>query len=179
MLVLDEPTNDLDLPSLRMLEEALADFDGTVLVVSHDRYFVDRICDEIVSFEEGGLFVQPGKYSYYLEKRKQRDAAKQAAWDRLSKIPVTNAEPVSAPKLARSRKLSFKEQREWEGMEASILAAETRVSELEATLNDPDFHATRSREAHGLVADLETARAEVTKLYERWEELGARTSENA
>jgi len=179
VLVLDEPTNDLDLPSLRMLEEALADFDGTVLVVSHDRYFLDRICDEIVSFEEGGLFVQPGNYSYYLEKRKQRDAAKQAAWDRLSKIPVTKAEPVSAPKSARSRKLSFKEQREWEGMEASILAAETRVSELETTLNDPDFHATRSREAHGLIADLESARAEVTKLYERWEELGARTSENA
>ena len=74
VLVLDEPTNDLDLPSLRMLEEALADFDGTVLVVSHDRYFLDRICDQVVAFEDGGLFVQPGNYSYYLEKKKERDA---------------------------------------------------------------------------------------------------------
>src|ERR1041385_4609414 len=74
VLVLDEPTNDLDLPSLRMLEEALADFDGTVLVVSHDRYFLDRICDQVLAFEENGLFVQPGNYSYYLEKKKERDA---------------------------------------------------------------------------------------------------------
>ena len=81
LLVLDEPTNDLDLPSLRMLEEALADFDGTVLVVSHDRYFLDRICDQIVAFEEGaGIFVQPGNYSYYLEKKRERDARAQAAF---------------------------------------------------------------------------------------------------
>ena len=59
-------------------------------------------------------------------------------------------------------------------MEAAILAAETRVQELESTLNDPEFHATRSREAHGLLADLEVARAEVTRLYERWQELVAR-----
>src|SRR6185369_17630951 len=73
VLVLDEPTNDLDLPSLRMLEEAIADFDGSVLVVSHDRYFLDRICDQIVAFEDGGIHVQHGNYSYYLEKRKERE----------------------------------------------------------------------------------------------------------
>jgi hypothetical protein len=59
-------------------------------------------------------------------------------------------------------------------MEAAILAAETRVHELETILNDPGFHATRSREAHGLIEDLETAKAEVTRLYERWQELAAR-----
>src|SRR5439155_20294092 len=59
VIVLDEPTNDLDLPSLRMLEEALADFDGSVLVVSHDRYFLDRICDQLVAFEDLGVRVQP------------------------------------------------------------------------------------------------------------------------
>src|SRR6266850_706227 len=80
VLVLDEPTNDLDLPSLRMLEEALADFDGTVLVVSHDRYFLDRICDQVLAFEDSGLFAQPGNYSYYLEKKKERDARMQSAW---------------------------------------------------------------------------------------------------
>src|SRR6266404_6372154 len=79
VLVLDEPTNDLDLPSLRMLEEALADFDGSVLVVSHDRYFLDRICDQIVAFEEGDIFVQTGNYSYYLEKKKERESHLRAA----------------------------------------------------------------------------------------------------
>jgi len=173
VLVLDEPTNDLDLPSLRMLEEALADFDGTVLVVSHDRYFLDRICDQIIAFEEGGLFVQPGNYSYYLEKKKGRDAG-QAAWASIAKTPARKPETVSAPKAAGTRKLTFKEQRELGGMEAAILAAEARVRELETTLNDPEFHATRSREAHGLIADLEAARGEVTRLYERWQELAGR-----
>ena len=62
-------------------------------------------------------------------------------------------------------------------MEAAIVAAETRVQDLETTLNDPEFHATRSREAHGLITDLEAAKREVTRLYERWHELAARTSE--
>ena len=84
--------------------------------------------------------------------------------------PAPAPEPRPA-KTGRPRKLSFKEQRELEGMEAAILAAETRVQELEQTLNDPDFHATRSREAHALITDLETAKAEVARLYARWQEL--------
>ncbi len=169
VLVLDEPTNDLDLASLRMLEEALADFDGSVLVVSHDRYFLDRICDQILSFEEGGVYVQPGNYSYYLEKKKERDARSQVAkWD--ARKPVT-ADP-EPPKPSRPRKLSFKERRELEGMEAAILAAEARVQELESTLNDPDFYATRSREAPALIKELDEAKAEVAHLYDRWHELG-------
>jgi len=187
VLILDEPTNDLDLPSLRMLEEALADFDGTVLVVSHDRYFLDRICDQVVAFEDAGLFAQTGNYSYYLEKKKERDAASQAAWASLAKTPARKPEAVDAsvrrredtmarPVPARPRKLSFKEQRELEGMEAAILAAETRVQELEGTLNDPNFHATRSSESRELIADLESAKVEVTRLYERWQELAALAS---
>jgi ATP-binding cassette subfamily F protein uup len=174
VLVLDEPTNDLDLPSLRMLEEALADFDGTVLVVSHDRYFLDRICDQIVAFEQGRLFVQPGNYSYYLEKKKLRDATEQAAWGALPKPTAGRPQSPFAPKPPGSGKLTFKEQRELDGMEATILAAEARVQELETTLNDPEFHATRSREAHGLIAELDASRAEVVRLYERWQELAAR-----
>jgi ABC transport system ATP-binding/permease protein len=174
VLVLDEPTNDLDLPSLRMLEEALADFDGTVLVVSHDRYFLDRICDQIVAFEDGGLFVQPGNYSYYLEKKKQRDTANQAAWTDLAKPRASKPETVSAPKARRPGKLTFKEQRELQDIEPAILAAEARVHELETTLNDPEFHATRSREAHRFITDLEAAKTEVTRLYDRWQELTAR-----
>ena len=177
VLVLDEPTNDLDLASLRMLEEALADFDGAVLVVSHDRYFLDRICDQIIAFEDDGLFIQPGNYSYYLEKKKERDAAAQAARTSFANAVPPKLEPGSPPKPARARKLTFKEQRELGGMEAAIVAAETRIRELEATLNDPEFHATRSREARGLIAELEAARAEVARLFNRWEELAARAPE--
>jgi ATP-binding cassette subfamily F protein uup len=174
VLVLDEPTNDLDLPSLRMLEEALADFDGTVLVVSHDRYFLDRICDQVLAFEDNGLFVQPGNYSYYLEKKKERDARMQSAWQAAAHKPSTINSAQSAINSSKPRKLSFKEQRELEGMETAIMAAETRMQELETTLNDPQFHATRSREATGLITELETAKIEVTRLYERWEQLSSR-----
>jgi len=176
VLVLDEPTNDLDLPSLRMLEESLADFDGTVLVVSHDRYFLDRICDQIVAFEDDGVFVQRGNYSYYLEKKKERDALKDAPRVSISKAPPESTRPAEAAKAGRAKKLTFKEQRELEGMETAIMSAETRVHEIEATLNDPEFHATRSREAHGLIEELEAARVEVTRLYQRWHELTERTS---
>ena len=161
VIVLDEPTNDLDLPSLRMLEEALADFDGSVLVVSHDRYFLDRICDQIVAFEDGGVSIQPGNYSYYLEKRQQRERGPE---------PVAAPSPVG-PRSVRPRKLTFKEQRELAGMEAGILAAETRVTELEQTLGDPNFYATRAKDAAGLTAELETTKTEIICLYARWAEL--------
>ena len=99
----------------------------------------------------------------------------QAAWASLAKARRPKAGgPPARPNRPAPGKLTFKEQRELEGMEAAILAAETRVQELETTLNDPEFHATRSREAHGLIADLEAAKAEVTRLYERWQELAAR-----
>ena len=161
VIVLDEPTNDLDLPSLRMLEEALADFGGSVLVVSHDRYFLDRICDQIVAFEGGGVFVQPGNYSYYLEKRQQREGA-----------AVPAVEPIpDAARPPRPRKLSFKQQRELEDMETAILTVEMRVTELEKALNNPDFYATRAKEAPGLIAELNAAKAEVSRLYTRWSEL--------
>jgi len=170
LLVLDEPTNDLDLPSLRMLEEALADFDGSVLVVSHDRYFLDRICDQVVAFEEGsGIFVQPGNYSYYIEKKRQRDARAPSTFN--AQPSTLKAPPLAPQKSARARKLSFKEQRELGGMEAAILDGETRVQELERILNDPEFHATRSREAHELITELESAKTEVARLYARWQEL--------
>ncbi|TLD68978.1 ABC-F family ATP-binding cassette domain-containing protein [Phragmitibacter flavus] len=167
IIVLDEPTNDLDLPSLRMLEEALADFDGAVLVVSHDRYFLDRVCDQVVAFEEGGVFVQPGNYSYYLEKKKERDLQSRVGWN----TPTAKGGKGAAPAVVKPRKLSFKEKAELEGMEETILAAEEKVAELDALLNDPEFFVTRSAEAPGMVVKLEEGKAEVARLYVRWAEL--------
>lgn len=170
ILVLDEPTNDLDLPSLRMLEEALADFDGCVLVVSHDRYFLDRVCDQIVAFEEAGVFVQPGNYSYYLEKKKERDKLEGTSWTAPDKV-ATNPQRLQTTTAPKPRKISMKEKRELDGMEAAILAKEEEAAALEMTLNDPDFYITRSLEAPKMVADLEAKKAEVHRLYTRWEEL--------
>ncbi|MCX6909903.1 MAG: ABC transporter C-terminal domain-containing protein, partial [Verrucomicrobia bacterium] len=118
-----------------------------------------------------GVFVQPGNYSYYLEKRRERESRGKLASDAAAKVPSREPE-AAAPKPDRSRKLSFKEQRELAGMEAAILAAETRVTELEATLRDPDFYATRAKEGPALIAALEVVKAEVARLYARWEELG-------
>ncbi len=179
MIVLDEPTNDLDLPSLRMLEEALVDFSGSVLVVSHDRYFLDRICDQIISFEDGGVFVQQGNYSYYLEKKLEREQRLRAPkWDAPRREASPKGGSITAPMPAaaaptRVRKLSFKEQRELDGMEAAVLAAENRVTEIQATLNDPTFYATRGGEASHLIDELEQTSAEITRLYARWAELEA------
>ncbi len=168
VIVLDEPTNDLDLASLRMLEEALADFDGTILVVSHDRYFLDRICDQIVAFEEGGVFVQPGNFSYYLEKKSGRDRRAPAGF-RAVVTPTVEAGPTTKPK-----RLSFREQEELDGMEQAIQSAEEDVSRIETLLNDPSFYATRAAESPDIVKKLELARREVARLYERWEKLSAR-----
>ncbi len=171
IVVLDEPTNDLDLQSLRILEEAISDFDGTVIVVSHDRYFLDRVCDQIIAFEEAGVHVQPGNYSYYLEKRREREQMDRAYLQAAAR--VEKPAPASKAAATRPRKLSFKETRELETIETDILAAEQEVEELDTTLNDPSFYITRAAEAPGLMAELELARAEVTRLYARWEELEA------
>lgn len=170
VIVLDEPTNDLDLQSLRILEEAVSDFDGSVIIVSHDRYFLDRVCDQIIAFEDAGVHVQPGNYSYYLEKRREREA-RDKAWTEAA----AKNEKASVPTAAKikPRKLSFKETRELETIEAEILNAEEKAQALDTTLNDPSFYITRSTEAPVLLAQLEAARAEVTRLYARWEELEA------
>ena len=171
-LILDEPTNDLDLPTLRLLEEALADFGGCLLVVSHDRYFLDRVCDRVLAFEDGSVFVQPGNFSYYLEKRAGRlggagrpEAAAPAA-------PAALPAPEEV-KSRRVRKLTYKEERELEGMEASILAAEADAEALEAQLADPVFQREHFLELDALAADLAARRAAIGALYTRWETLEA------
>ncbi len=165
-LVLDEPTNDLDLPTLRVLEEALINFPGTSLVVSHDRWFLDRVCDRVIVFEGGDLVtVNEGNYSYYLQKRKARDAVAAAAKPQPAKkkrVRDRSNEP---------RKLKWKEERELEGMEDAILEIETAIEEMEAKLNDPGFYVENAASAGELSETLEKRRDEAEALYDRWEEL--------
>ena len=163
-LVLDEPTNDLDLPTLRVLEEALINFSGTSLVVSHDRWFLDRVCDRVIVFEGGDLVtVNEGNYSYYLQKRKAWDAAAAAAKAKPSKkkrVRDRSNEP---------RKLKWKEERELEGIEDAILEIETDIEEIEAKLNDPGFYVENAASAGELSKTLEKRREEAEALYDLWE----------
>ena len=152
-----------------MLEEALADFDGTVLVVSHDRYFLDRICDQIVAFEDGGVFVQPGNFSYYLDKKQERDRRAKTAAQAFAQAPT---KPSTPPKQVEPvRRLSYKEQQELDGMDTVILEKEKKLVELEKTLSDPAFFATRAAEGRAFIAEIDATKAEVERLYSRWEEL--------
>jgi len=171
LIVLDEPTNDLDLPSLRMLEEALADFDGSVICVSHDRYFLDRICDQVIAFEDDGVFVQPGNYSYYLEKRKAREEAYRIQAQAAAQAAAAHRKASS--NTARPRKLSIKERAELEGIEATIHDAETRADAMEALLNDPAYQAEHFNELPELAAKHEASKSAIHQLYERWELLEA------
>jgi len=171
LLVLDEPTNDLDLMTLGALEEALLGFPGCALIVSHDRWFLDRVATGILAFEGDGRAVfYEGSYTSYHDKRRARDAAEVAA--RATTAPVRPAAPRrSAP--SGPRKLTFREREELSGIEAAILAAEARVTELESTLSDPAVFKDRGAEVPRLITDLDAARAEVERLYARWQELDA------
>ena len=169
LLILDEPTNDLDLATLRVLEEALAAFPGCVLLVSHDRYFLNRVCTGILAFESGGrLFFQEGDYDYYREKRET--AWRAAATAALAVAPASVPRPVPKP---AARTLKWKEQKEIEGMEAAIEAAEAETARLESLFSAPDFYARHGARAKELTAALAAVRTRVAILYARWQELEA------
>ncbi|HET7752746.1 MAG TPA: ABC-F family ATP-binding cassette domain-containing protein [Anaeromyxobacteraceae bacterium] len=187
VLVLDEPTNDLDLVTLNVLERLLLGFDGSVLLVTHDRYFLDKVATAILAFEgEGKATRYPGNYEMYrtLKEQAEREAAASApvradapragrAAARAEAGGAADAGAEPSPEARRPRKLSFKEQRELEGMEEAILAAEARKGALEATLSDPSTYATDGASVPRLRAELDEATAEVERLYGRWQELEA------
>ena len=173
-LIMDEPTNDLDLPTLRLLEEALLAFSGCVLVVSHDRYFLNRVCTGIIAFEgDGQVAYNEGDYEYYRVKLATRKK-------RLAKLPVAtqaNAESSSAPE-AKPRKMTWKEKAELEGMEAAILKDEESVTRIESLFADPEFHSKHGAKTSELTIELETAKKQSAALYARWEELEALRAAN-
>ena len=170
VLVLDEPTNDLDLATLAVLEEALKSFDGAVLLVTHDRYFLDQVATELIAFhtrpsEAGSTTMLAG-----LEQWETFHAAERAAESPKARARGDGAKPSSPP--VKKRKLSFKEQRDFDTMEARILEAEGRLATLEQKLTAPDVVSNPTR-LMALNAELGEARTDVEKLYARWAELGA------
>lgn len=168
VLMLDEPTNDLDLGTLRLLEEALVVFEGCVIVVSHDRYFLNRVCTSILAFEGDGVVrYSTGNYDYYLEKRAERIVSS-------ATLPKTGSSAASSDHPAagqRLRKLKWSERQELETIEARILNAEEAVVRTESQFADPEFFAKHGQDWQTLEAQLQDARQNVSQLYSRWEEL--------
>ncbi len=173
LLLLDEPSNDLDVSTLAALEEMLLAYQGSALVVSHDRWFLDRIATSILAFEgDGKLDLHRGNYSQYREKRRSREDA-QASAPRSSEAhqPKTRQ---SDPDGTAPRKLSFAEKRELEGLLDEIDAAEGEVARHEATLGDPASYEGGGGAIAQIRRDLDAARARVDRLTARWEDLEER-----
>ncbi|MCG8366687.1 MAG: ATP-binding cassette domain-containing protein, partial [Pseudanabaenales cyanobacterium] len=171
VLILDEPTNDLDVQTLAVLEEYLENFNGCAIAVSHDRYFLDRTVDTIFALEPGGTLRQyPGNYSVYLD-YKQAEASKEKRQesDVRSREKPARSPSVQVPSSTRPRKLSYKEKREFERLEQDIPAMETEKAEIEKTLyHTPPSGFTQLQQMTERLADLNTAIDQAT---ERWMEL--------
>jgi ABC transport system ATP-binding/permease protein len=174
VLILDEPTNDLDVQTLGVLEEYLEDFNGCVIVVSHDRYFLDRIVDTIFALEPGGQVRQyPGNYSLYLD-YKQTENTASAATTAPNVAPLNPATPVAvtSPTPAKAKKLSYNEKREYANLE-------TRIPELEATkatLEHQLYHAPPEgfSDLQKLSEQLAQLEQDIDAATERWLELAER-----
>jgi len=163
VLMLDEPTNDLDIASIEVLEQALLDFPGAVVVITHDRYLLDRICTELIGLHEDGRW---GTYGSV------------AQWQAAAKETRPEAEPAektgpaeSSTKRAVSKPgLTYHEKQEFAGMEERILDAEAAVEALHAQLNDPAIMADHEK-LHETFETHREAQAELDRLFARWEEL--------
>jgi ATP-binding cassette subfamily F protein uup len=164
VLVLDEPTNDLDLETLDLLEELLADFKGTLFLVSHDRAFLNRVVTSTIAFEgDGQVREYVGGYDDWLQQRQA------------TVIEPVKEKPVNRgkPKKDRPRKLTFKEKNELNGLPLRIETLETEVAELHEKIADPEFYRTAGPVVAGVNARLEEIERELATTYSRWEELDA------
>jgi ATP-binding cassette subfamily F protein uup len=175
LLLLDEPTNDLDLDTLAALEQLLLDNDITAIVVTHDRWFLDRIATSILWFQGQETVTRfVGNYSTV---RAYRDAVEQNQERKRPAPTGARSERVEAPAPAKKKPgLSYKEQKELEQIEDDIGAVETRVAELDALLADPTLYQTRRTEVPGLQKELEEKRAASERLMARWAELEEKRS---
>jgi ATP-binding cassette subfamily F protein uup len=162
LLLLDEPTNDLDIASVEALEDSLEEFPGAVVLVSHDRELMDRLCTTFIGLDGRGNASTYASVSQWLAATAEPEPAK----------PAAKKETPKAAAPAAKKKLSFHEQREFDGMEAAIMAAEAEVTAREAAIGTvpPSDHAALTAACKAL----EAAQAAVEKLYARWQELEAK-----
>jgi ATP-binding cassette subfamily F protein uup len=169
VLIVDEPTNDLDIPTLEVLEDSLAAFDGALVLVTHDRFMLERVSTVILALTGDGsaqTFADYAQWEVAHEARRSQDDAVSAVRPRAAASPRT-----SVP--ARPRRLSYLEQREMDGMERAIEEAETALEACRRAAEDPDI-ASDAEALQRRYGALEAARAEVDRLYARWAELDAK-----
>jgi ATP-binding cassette subfamily F protein uup len=167
LLVLDEPTNDLDIDTLELLEQLLQDYSGTVLIVSHDRTFLDNVVTQSVVFEGDGKLTEiVGGYADWLAWKKSQQAVAPAASAQSAKS--------AAPKPVAKAKLSFKDARELETLPARIAALEAEQAGIAARLADPKLYQSAPKDALALNARSEVIDAELLELLARWESLETR-----
>jgi ATP-binding cassette subfamily F protein uup len=180
VLVLDEPTNDLDLSTLRVLEDALCAYQGSALIVSHDRWFLDRVATRILHIGHDAQHrFHAGDVSSLLEKlateaAQARAAAESAARKQAQRGAQRNAQNSSSSGASPARapkKLSYKQQQELEALPPKIETHETRIAEIDARLADPALYEDGGTEAEALGRERKQLDAELQTLYSRWEEL--------
>jgi ATP-binding cassette subfamily F protein uup len=169
LLILDEPTNDLDISSLEVLEESLSDFPGALVLVTHDRFMLDRVSTEILALDGKGSANQYASVSQWQDAREAaEEALKQAS--RASAAKTAAAAAASSPAVKR---LSYMEQRELEQMEQTIMSAEEELHAGQNLLEDPAVLADRNR-LRDVCTRIDVAQKKVHELYARWEALEAR-----
>ena len=161
VLLLDEPTNDLDIQTLTILEDYLDHFDGTVITVSHDRYFLDRVVDKLIAFEGGEIRTYLGMYSEYQAERNQRMEAAKASKPK----DVTPVTAVVKPVKEKPRKFSYKEQKEWESIEDTIANLEAQIESVQAELAKGGTDYTHLQK---LIAEQNRLETELEQALERW-----------
>ncbi|MEZ9523372.1 ABC transporter ATP-binding protein [Enterovibrio norvegicus] len=173
LLVLDEPTNDLDIETLELLEELLANYQGTLLLVSHDRQFVDNTVTHSWVFEGDGLIRKfVGGYHDAMQQRENYLKATETSKPQKAK-PETSAEvPKKAPEAKKTtKKLSYKLQRELEALPQLLENLENEISHIQESVNDPAFFQRSNDETQTVLQRLSEAEAELEVAFERWEEL--------
>ena len=163
VLILDEPTNDLDIPTLEILEEALLDFSGALVLVTHDRYLLDRVTNSVVGLDGRGHAELFADYRQWEEWRTEGGESGSEKSD----VSCTKQTPQIAPPTASKKKLSYIEQREYDGLEARIEAADTRLQAVRARIDDSAV-ATDAKALTEALAELEAAQKEHDAVYERW-----------
>jgi ATP-binding cassette subfamily F protein uup len=164
LLLLDEPTNDLDIPTLEILEESLLEFPGAMVLVTHDRYLLDRVSNVVLGFDGSGAagrFADYAQWEAWLDERRKPAAAK-----------AREVQTVAAPAPSK-KKLSYIEAREFEGMEAKIAAAEQDLEAKKRLMEDPEVMRAPQR-LEEVYREMQSAQAAVDALYERWSELEAK-----
>ncbi|MBT8067118.1 MAG: ATP-binding cassette domain-containing protein [Gammaproteobacteria bacterium] len=167
LLILDEPTNDLDIETLEVLEQKLCDYNGTLLVVSHDRQFLDNVVTSTIVFEEDGKIQEyVGGYSDWL-----RQGHELAVTDNPLTAEKRKREAAARRKRGNAMKLSYKEQRELDQLPAEIEAIESRISELQAVIASPEFYAQDKTVVQEKLAELNESEMKLEQHIERWSSL--------